>query len=35
MQKLKEFIYGVVLIVLGGISAYILLGVLIYIIWRI
>ncbi len=35
MQKLKEFIYGVAPIVLGGIGAYILFGVLIYIIWRI
>jgi hypothetical protein len=35
MQKLIEFIYGVVLIALGGIGGYILFGVLIYIIWRI
>jgi len=35
MQKLKEFIYGVVPIVLGGIGGYILFGVLIYIVWRI
>lgn len=35
MQKLKEFIYGVVPIVLGGIGGYILFGILVYIIWRI
>ena len=35
MEKLKEFIYGVVPIVLGGIGGYILFGVLVYIIWRI
>jgi hypothetical protein len=35
MQKVKDFIYGVVPIVLGGIVGYILFGVLIYIIWRI
>jgi hypothetical protein len=35
MQKLKEFIYGVVPIVLGGIGGYILFGVLVYIVWRI
>jgi len=35
MQKLKEFIYGVVTIVLGGIGGYILFGVVVYIIWRI
>jgi len=35
MQKIKEFIYGVVPIVLGGICGYILFGVLIYIVWRI
>ena len=35
MQKIKEFIYGVVPIVLGGIGAYIIFGVLIYIMWRI
>jgi len=35
MQKIKEFIYGVVPIVLGGIGGYILFGVLVYIVWRI
>jgi hypothetical protein len=35
MQKLIDFIYGVVPIVLGRIGGYILFGVLIYIIWRI
>ncbi len=35
MQKLIDFIYGVVPIVLGGIGAYILFGVLVYIVWRI
>jgi len=35
MQKLIDFIYGVALIVLGGIGGYILFGVLVYIVWRI
>jgi len=35
MQKIKDFIYGVVPIVLGGIGGYILFGVLVYIVWRI
>lgn len=35
MRKLIDFIYGVVPIVLGGIGAYIIFGVLVYIIWRI
>ena len=35
MRKLIDFIYGVVPIVVGGIGAYIIFGVLIYIVWRI